>query len=133
MTDRAYIISRTLENKIAIAENNDQNTMIVTLDVLKEIFVLLKEQEEEIENLKQTAQSMIEGVCLLKERGSKTGHWVSVNDGDTVATDNDGCPERACYCSECQKYLIASDEYAVYGRYCPFCGAKMEGWLNKNE
>ena len=29
---------------------------------------LLKEQEEEIENLKQTAQSMMEGVCLLKEQ-----------------------------------------------------------------
>lgn len=65
---------------------------------------------------------------IEKEQEAKTGHWVSVNDGDTVAIDNDGCPERACYCSECQKYLIASDEYAVYGRYCPFCGAKMEGW-----
>lgn len=29
---------------------------------------LLKEQEEEIENLKQTAQSMMEGICLLKEQ-----------------------------------------------------------------
>lgn len=41
----AYIISRTLENKIAIAENNNQNTILVTLDVLKEILALLKEQE----------------------------------------------------------------------------------------
>ena len=46
MTDRAYIISRTLEHKIAIAENNDQNTLLVTLDVLKEILALLKEQED---------------------------------------------------------------------------------------
>ena len=45
MTDRVYIVSRTLENKIAIAENNDQNTLIVTLDVLKEILALLKERE----------------------------------------------------------------------------------------
>ena len=45
MTDRAYIVSRTLENKIAIAENNDQNTLLVTLDVLKTILDLLKEQE----------------------------------------------------------------------------------------
>lgn len=29
---------------------------------------LLKEQEEEIEKLKQTAQSMMEGICLLKEQ-----------------------------------------------------------------
>ena len=46
MPDRVYIVSRTLDNKIAIAENNDQNTLIVTLDVLKEILALLKEQEE---------------------------------------------------------------------------------------
>lgn len=65
--------------------------------------------------------------CPLKEQKPKTGHWVSVNDEDIVAIDNDGFPERACFCSECKKYLIASDEYAVYGRYCPFCGAKMEG------
>lgn len=46
MTDMAYIISKTLEHKIAIAENNDQNTLFVTLDVLKEILALLKEQPE---------------------------------------------------------------------------------------
>ena len=45
MTDWAYIVSRTLENKIAIAENNDQNTLFVTLGVMKEILALLKEQE----------------------------------------------------------------------------------------
>ena len=45
MTDRAYIIRRTLEDKIAIAENTDQNTMLVTLGVLKEILAILKEQE----------------------------------------------------------------------------------------
>ena len=51
MTDRAYGISRTLENKIASAENNDQNTLIVTLDVLKDILALLKEQDERIKEL----------------------------------------------------------------------------------
>ena len=45
MHDRAYIVSRTLENKIAIAENNDQHTLFVTLDVMKEILALLKEQD----------------------------------------------------------------------------------------
>lgn len=61
MTDRAYIVSRTLENKIAIAENNNQNTLFVTLDVLKEILALLKEQE------------------------AKTGKWIEQTDymGDT--------------------------------------------------
>lgn len=69
----------------------------------------------------------IDILSLLKEQEAKAGHWISVNDGDIVAIDNDGFPERACFCSECKKYLIASDEYAVYGKYCPFCGAKMEG------
>ena len=52
MTDRAYIISRTLENKIAIAENNNQNSLLVTLEVLKEILAILKEQQAEIERMK---------------------------------------------------------------------------------
>ena len=35
MNDRTYIVSRTLEDKIAIAENIGKNTLIVTLDALK--------------------------------------------------------------------------------------------------
>jgi len=47
MSDReyAYIVSRTLENKIAFAEETNQNTLLVTLNVLKDILALLKEQE----------------------------------------------------------------------------------------
>ena len=36
--------------------------------MLDDAIELLKEQAEEIENLKQTAQSMMEGICLLKEQ-----------------------------------------------------------------
>lgn len=72
------------------------------------------------------ADYLSDAIDLLKCQEPKTGHWISVNDGDAVTIDNDGFPERACYCSKCKKYLIASDEYAVYGRYCPFCGAKMK-------
>ena len=36
---------RTLETRIAIAENNDQNTLLVTVDVLKEILDALKDSE----------------------------------------------------------------------------------------
>ena len=56
MTDRAYIVSRTLENKIAIAENNDQNTLLVTLDVLKEILSILKEQQQQIWEFQDQAE-----------------------------------------------------------------------------
>lgn len=55
MTDRVYIVSRTLEDKIAIAENNDQNVLFVTIGVLKEILALLKEQEEKICSAKEIA------------------------------------------------------------------------------
>jgi len=45
MNDMAYIASRALENKIAIAENNDLNTVFVPLIMMKEILAILKEQE----------------------------------------------------------------------------------------
>lgn len=80
----------------------------------------------ELHGSNETMKLISDTIKLLKEREAKTGHWVSVNDGDIVTIDNDGFPEKACFCSECKKYLIASDEYAVYGKYCPFCGVKME-------
>lgn len=52
MTDTAYIVSRMLENKIAIAENNNQNHLLVTLEGMKEILSILEEQQAEIERLK---------------------------------------------------------------------------------
>ena len=61
MNDIAYIISRALETKIAIAENNNQNTLLVTLDVLKEILALLKEQQERIEVLESLRRIEMEG------------------------------------------------------------------------
>ena len=39
----------------------------------------------------------------------------------------DGEPWSSCYCSECGEWLVASDEYAVKGNYCPNCGSKMDG------
>ena len=89
MTDRAYIVSRTLEHKIAIAENNNQNTLIVTLDVLKEILALLKEQEAVEPILEQ--DSMVCGVC---------GHeviWQKML-GDGIWAD-----EELDYCPHCGK------------------------------
>lgn len=102
MADREKVINE-IEEEIRLGEHWDETYRMVSLQLLNDILALLKEQE------------------------AKTGHWISANDGDFVAIDNDGFPERSCFCSECKKYLIASDEYAVYGRYCPFCGAKMEG------
>ena len=60
----ARIVSRTLENKIAFAESYNQNTLLVTLDVLKDILALLKEQEKEIESLNVALDNV-----------SKMGHY----------------------------------------------------------
>lgn len=56
----------------------------------------------------------------------KTGKWISDTDDEPVVI-KDGFPDKSCYCSECREWLVASDEYAVKGNYCPNCGARMEG------
>ena len=94
MTDMAYIISRTLENKIAIAENNDQNTILVTLDVLKEILALLKERE-----------------AVKPIRDKKTGRvWLCGNCGSYVGfedhDENDPNELFDKYCRECGKPVL---------------------------
>jgi hypothetical protein len=95
--------------------NRNQKTILprVHIGYLIHAVKYLKEQKEEIENLKQTAQSMMEGICLLKEQEVKTGHWI-----DT--TNTIGFPR--CECSECN-----SEAGAIWMKYCPNCGAKMEG------
>ena len=52
-------------------------------------------------------------LALLKEQEVKTGHWI-----DT--TNTIGFPR--CKCSECN-----SEAGAIWMKYCPNCGAKMEG------
>lgn len=60
----------------------------------------------------------------------KHGRWQD-KDGNYVPFDDvlTDCPEKSCYCSECGKWLTASDEYACVGKYCPNCGAKMDGGI----
>ena len=45
MADMAYIASRALEKKIAIAESDGLNTVFIPLIMLKDILAILKEQE----------------------------------------------------------------------------------------
>lgn len=75
--------------------------------------------------LMDDALELLKGQNKMHEE-TRIGHWISVEDGNDVAIDNDGFPVRSCFCSECKTWLVASDEYPVYGKYCPFCGAKME-------
>ena len=62
MIDREKVI-KELEERIKVAEECMGNPMF-TPDAIRTIVALLKEQEEEIENLKQVAQSMMEGIVI---------------------------------------------------------------------
>lgn len=57
----------------------------------------------------------------------RRGRWINADTGKPVRLDKDGCPVKSCHCSECGDWLTASDEYPARGRYCPNCGAKMDG------
>lgn len=61
-------------------------------------------------------------------------HWVD-NKGRYVKNEyrkalDEYIPRTSCWCSNCGKWLIASDEYSVEGAYCPHCGATMDGSSN---
>lgn len=74
-------------------------------DLLRDTLALLKEQKEEIENLKQTCQSMMEGAYLLKEQEAVKPvnvRWeMGINGGD---------------CPKCMNWVQRTYNY------CPFCG-----------
>jgi len=70
---------------------------------------LLKEQDEEIENLKQTAQSMMEGVCLLKEQEAVKP--LPQNSNGWVRTI------KLWYCGSCHSKISRRTS-----KYCPNCG-----------
>ena len=89
MTDRAYIVSRTLEDIIAIAENTDQNTLFITLGVLKEILTLLKEREA----IKPTINEYGEAYCVC---GENVGIIPSSKNLPSI---------RSKYCSECGRRM----------------------------
>ncbi len=53
------------------------------------------------------------------------GRWISDEAYGHIKVI-DGVPNGSCICSVCGKWLTGSDEYDVYGNYCPACGAKMD-------
>lgn len=55
-----------------------------------------------------------------------TGEWIDA-DGNKVRLDADGHPLDSCWCSNCGEWLVASDEYKVFGKFCPNCGWTMIG------
>lgn len=104
---------------------------------------LLKEQEEEIENLKQTAQSMMEGICLLKEQEavkpinmendivyglSEISLYLSnIGEDDFAQTIEDACKKLELLKEREAVKPIKKDTVEITARYefdCP-CGAPL--------
>ena len=52
-------------------------------------------------------------------------HWEDL-DNEPIELDEDGCPVKSAFCSNCHEWLTGSEEYACKGYYCPNCGAKMD-------
>ena len=52
------------------------------------------------------------------------GKWIDY-DGNKVQLNEHGETCGTCFCNQCGEWLVASDEYAVKGYFCPNCGAKM--------
>ena len=75
--------------------------------MLKDVLALLKEQKEEIENLKQTAQSMMEGICLLKEQEA-VKPYISKKYGIAV-------------CDKCKAILTITRQ-----PFCHSCGVRLK-------
>lgn len=82
-------------------------------NLVRDALDLLKEQEKEIENLKQTAQSMMEGVCLLKEQ-------------EAVKPVLDEQTGRIWLCGKCGTYVGFEDndphDPNEFDKYCRECG-----------
>ena len=83
------------------------------------------------ENISIEALSLLCGTQLiLKAPTIETvpvvhGRWISDEAYGHIKVIN-GIPNGSCICSVCGKWLTGSDEYDVYGNYCPACGAKMD-------
>jgi len=76
--------------------------------LLEDVLFLLKKQQEQIEALKQTAQSMMEGVCLLKEQEPVPPEWEG------------GGSHYWLVCGECHGWINSIDSY------CRHCGRRIK-------
>lgn len=68
-----------------------------------------------------------------KRDAVRHGYWIGEFSKERLSIDEDGRVEtgfECAICSECGEDLLASEEYFVRGRYCPACGAKMDGKEN---
>ena len=83
--------------------------------------------------------ALIDAVKPADVQEVKRGYWVNSADGTKCKLDEHGemSPRYCGYidpmCSICGEYLTAAGEYSMPGRYCPNCGAKMDGEKENEE
>lgn len=84
MDDELYNVIRTLETKVTMAERNGNNALIVTLDMLKEILSLLKQQEAvaKYKDCKREIENGIEHILIHDKIGFVSGRCESEDEPD---------------------------------------------------
>jgi len=103
--DREKVIKGLQNLRDAIANDfiHEVDQAVGTID---DALALLKEQEEQIESLKQTCQSMMEGICLLKEQEAVEPEVEVLNEIDKLYR-----------CPKCHKHFFYEKQ-----KYCDQCG-----------
>ena len=99
--------------------NRNQRTILprVHIGYLIHAAKYLKEQKEEIENLKQTAQSMMEGICLLKEQEAVVPVYTTNSHPFHIGI--------LYHCGNCHHSLIRDEDL-----FCRHCGKPID-WMKK--
>lgn len=70
---------------------------------------------------KEMATYLVGCGVVVREKGE----WLNRHGRPVPFDDKDNEPTDSCHCSLCGEWLVASDEYAVKGSFCPNCGADM--------
>lgn len=119
MSDREKVINglETCKSTDKTCSDCPYNGEVCTISLCDDVLSLLKEQEEEIENLKQTCQSMMEGVCLLKEQEAV--------EPIPFFTETGAESPNYVICGHC-KSIKAMMEKHIKQKYCHECGRKVK-------
>ena len=91
---------------------------------------LMSTTTESLESFREIFEYLIDRVPTADVAEVRHGYWIN-GKGKRVQLDDNGWVTDESYCSVCGDILSASDEYAVTGRYCPNCGARMDGADNE--
>lgn len=84
------------------------------------------------ENISLEALSLLCGAKLIADAPTVDavpvvhGKWIPNEIHGHIIKVINGIPNGSCICDVCGKWLVGSNEYDVYGNYCPACGAKMD-------